>query len=115
MWPKVLRKVIPALITLTLMSTAWPDAVRATDDFAASTGLGGGPYRPGYSVVAVGLGYRHFGYSLDDSYDHPYGYGEYAEYGPWASRRFGGGDCRLAQRRVQTADGPRWRTIRICN
>ena len=52
-----------------------------------------------------------------NSYDYPYGYGEYAEYGPWAYRGYGyaGGGCQLTQRRVWTAYGLRWRTVRICN
>ena len=56
MSPRVLRKGIPALIALTLMSTSWPDPARAAGFYAA--GFRGGPYRPGYGVVAVGLGYR---------------------------------------------------------
>ena len=113
MWPSVLRKGIPALITLTLMSASSPDAAHAAGLYAGA-GFRGGSYRPGY--VAVGLGYRYFGYPLDDSYDYPYGYGEYAEYGPWAYRGYSSsGVCQLAQRRVQTAYGLRWRTVRICN
>ncbi len=64
MWPRVLRKGIPALITLTLMSTSWPDPARAAGFYAA--GFRGGSSRPGYGVVAVGLGYRYYGHPLDD-------------------------------------------------
>jgi hypothetical protein len=120
MWPRVLRKGIPALITLTLMSALLPDPARAGRFFAGAGLRGGvGPYRPGYVPLAVGvgvgLGYGYYGYPLDDSFDYPYGYGEYAEYGPWAYRGNGSGVCQLAQRRVRTAYGLRWRTVRICN
>ena len=67
--------------------------------FAIAAGLG------------LGLGYGYYGYPLDDSYDPPYGYGEYAEYGPWAYRGNPGNGCALTQRRVRTAYGLRWRTV----
>jgi hypothetical protein len=117
MWPIVLRKGIPALIALTLVSAFLPDSARAAGGFYA--GLRGGPYRPVYGTSAVGLrvgiGYGYFGYPLNDFYDHPYGYGEYAEYGPWAYRGYARGVCQLSQRRVQTVYGLRWRTVRICS
>ena len=105
MWPKVLRKRIPTLIGLTLMSAVLPHAAWAQDGFYAGAGFGF--YRPS---VAVGLGFG-FSHPFDDSYDPPSGYGEYATYGPWAYRRYGG--CALTERRVRT--GPRWRTVRLCN
>jgi len=46
---------------------------------------------------------------LDDSYDPPFGYGEYAEYGPWAYRRFAVQNCtlmRLAWQRRTVGRGP---------
>ncbi|AUC99061.1 MULTISPECIES: hypothetical protein [Bradyrhizobium] len=62
------------------------------------------PYPP---IVYPGLftarGY--FGYPLDDSFDPPFGYGEYAEYGPWAEPARA--SCRRVVRRVQTSTGRR--------
>lgn len=48
---------------------------------------------------------------LDDGYDYPFGYGEYAAYGRW------GVDlrCYRLRRHVLTSVGYRWRTIRRCN
>ena len=43
--------------------------------------------------------------SPDDSYDYPYGYGEYAEYGPWAYGGNVSGGCFLTQK--MRADGLR--------
>ena len=67
------------------------------------------------SFYAGGLrSYGYASYPFDDSYDYPFGYGEYAEYGPWVHR---GGDnfgCELMLRRVRTASGRRWRTVRTC-
>jgi hypothetical protein len=93
-------------------------------------GFGGGAFRAGgwgwrgaaYGALGVGLGlaggYYYGGYPFDDSYDYPYGYGEYAEYGPWANRATSGvgyGGCYQARLRVRTAYGWRWRPVQICD
>jgi len=114
MLPGVLHKGIPALVTLVLSSALLMEAAHAAGGFYAGAGPRG-LCRPAYGAMAVGLGYGYYGYRLDDSFDYPYGYGEYAEYGPWAYRGYGSGVCQLVQRRVQTAYGLRWRTVRICN
>jgi hypothetical protein len=118
MVPKLLRKGIVALCAVVLTSALLPDAALARGGYYAGLrGNGFGFHKPAYGAVAVGLGvglgYGYYGYPLDDTYDYPYGYGEYAEYGPWAYRRYAG--CQLTQRRVWTAYGLRWRTVRICN
>src|SRR3954464_5172725 len=41
------------------------------------------------------------------------GYGEYAEYGPWAYRRIDG--CSPVRQRVRTDDGWLTRLVQICN
>ena len=48
---------------------------------------------------------------LDDGYDYPFGYGEYATYGRWAV----GAVCYDLRRRMRTSIGLRWRTIRRCD
>lgn len=92
-------------------------AASARDGRYAGAMLAGGErrYLPGYDVrgMAVGVGYRLYGHPLDDSYDPPFGYGEYAEYGPWAYRGYAG--CQLVQRRVRTVNGLRWRMTRLCS
>lgn len=72
---------------------------------------GWGPYGPGYRA-ALRWGWRvsAYGYSLDDSFDPPIGYGEYAEYGPWAY-----GACFPTQRRVVTSHGWRLRWVQVCH
>jgi len=118
--PRVLRQAVLALCAVALTGALLPDAALARGGLYAGAGLRGygfGLHRPAYGALAVGLGfgYGYYGYPLDDSYDYPYGYGEYAEYGPWAYRGYAGGGCLLSQRRVSTAYGLRWRTVRICN
>jgi hypothetical protein len=93
--------------------------------FAGVNGWRGGGWRGGswgalgavYGALGMGLG-QAGGYPLDDGYDYPYGYGEYAEYGPWAHRGsygIGYGGCYQARLRVWTAYGWRWRPALICD
>lgn len=64
----------------------------------------------GWSYRPVGWGWGAvYGYPLDDSFDPPVGYGEYAQYGPWAN-----GGCYQARRRVVTPYGWRWRKLQVC-
>ena len=112
-----LRGGILLLSGLLVMATALPDAAEARGGFYTR---GYGLYRPAFRPFAavglgVGLGYGYYGYPLDDSFDYPFGYGEYAEYGPWAYGGYVSGGCFLTQRRVRTVYGPRWRTVRVCN
>ena len=67
-------------------------------------------------AVAVGLGVPggYYGPSYGDDYEEPWGYGEYAEYGPWAYRGYYGG-CYLARRSARDGYGWRLRTVRICS
>ena len=41
--------------------------------------------RGGFGGLGVASPYVH---PFDDGYDYPFGYGEYAEYGPWVSRGY---------------------------
>lgn len=115
----VLRRGVPVLCSVLLIGALLPTAALARGGFYAR-GYGFGLHRPAYGAIAAGLGlgigygYGYYGYPLDDSYDDPRGYGEYAEYGPWAFQGSSGGVCQLAQRRVRTASGLRWRTVRLC-
>jgi hypothetical protein len=119
MLPTVLRNGILALSGVLLAGVLLPDAAVARGGLYAGGVRGYGWQRPAYGAIAaglgLGLGYGYYGYPLDDSYDPPYGYGEYAEYGPWAYRGNPGNGCALTQRRVRTAYGLRWRTVRLCN
>ncbi|MCG2672819.1 hypothetical protein ACFPFP_38575 [Bradyrhizobium sp. GCM10023182] len=50
---------------------------------------------------------------LDDSYDYPFGYGEYAIYGRWARDSYGSPD--VTRCRLIWFDGPRLRSLNRCN
>lgn len=120
MLSKVLRLGILVLGVAALTSALLPDtALGRGGHFGGGRGNGFGWHGAVYGGVAValgiGLGYGYYGYPLDDTYDPPYGYGEYAEYGPWAYRGYAGDGCGFTQRRLRTAYGPRWQTVRICN
>ena len=122
MLPKVLRRGFLVLGGLLLAAALLSDAAEARGGLYAAAGFRGaglGPPRPAYWPAVVGLsigyGYGYHGHPLDDSYDPPFGYGEYAEYGPWAQRGYAPGPCQLTQRRVWTAYGLRWRTVRVCD
>ena len=81
-------------------------------DVAAAGGAYGfrswGLSYPTYGLAGWGWG-TVYGYPLDDSFDPPVGYGEYAQYGPWA---YGG--CFEMRRRVATPYGWRWRQVQVC-
>ncbi|MBR0697771.1 hypothetical protein [Bradyrhizobium lablabi] len=62
---------------------------------------------PGFLSARDFLGYR-----LDDSFDEPVGYGEYAEYGPWANPNRAG--CRTVAGRVLTPYGWNNVIVRTC-
>jgi hypothetical protein len=98
--------------------------------FARASGWRGGGWRagawgwrrPSYGAAGVGLGLAlasyYYGDPYGDGYDYPYGYGEYAEYGPWAySGRYGAGygGCHPARQRVWTPYGWRLRAVQVCD
>lgn len=72
-----------------------------------------------YGALGVGLGLGLAGVSYGSPYgdedDYPYGYGEYAVYGPWVYRTNYGSGCYLARSRVWTPYGWRLRTVQVCN
>lgn len=70
---------------------------------------------PVVTIAAPDLGapVAAFTYSrLDDGYDHPVGYGEYALYGRWAFDRQG--RPLVARCRLVWLDGARWRSLNRC-
>lgn len=110
-----MRKAIVVLFGLVLIGGIWPNAAEARGGLYAGY-RGVGWYRPFYRPVAFGWSYGVIsGYPLDDSFDLPYGYGEYAEYGPWTYRRYAEDGCHITRKRVRTAFGARWRAVTLCN
>jgi hypothetical protein len=125
----MLRKTILALFAATLVGVLSPTLASARGGFVGGGfhgGVGGGGLRGGgwgwrgaaYGALGVGLGLAaggYYGHPYDDSYDYPYGYGEYAEYGPWARNGYYGGGCYLVRQRLWTAQGWRRRAVQVCN
>lgn len=71
---------------------------------------------PVVSVVTPDLSYpvaRYVDNRLDDGYDYPFGYGEYAIYGKWARDVYGRPD--VTRCRLVWFDGPRLRSLNRCN
>ncbi|WP_143198009.1 hypothetical protein [Bradyrhizobium sp. AS23.2] len=71
---------------------------------------------PVVTVVTPDLSYPVAGYTynrLDDGYDYPFGYGEYAIYGKWAFDAYGRPD--VVRCRLVWFDGPRVRSLNRCN
>jgi len=71
---------------------------------------------PVVTVVTPDLSYPVAGYAysrLDDGYDYPFGYGEYAIYGRWARDAYGRPD--VTRCRLVWFDGPRLRSLNRCN
>ena len=98
----MLRKRMSVMTAITLAGMMFP-GVAGAGGWYARVGFAGPVYPGGFAFA----GYP--SYPLDDSFDYPFGYGEYAEYGPWA---FPG--CRTVARRVPTAHGPRVVWFRSC-
>ena len=101
-----MRRENSALLVLLLMLLAVPNIAAA--DNRSFVGPGSGTI-----VYAGGFGYSR-AHPFDDGYDYPFGYGEYAEYGPWAYAA-NGKSCYPALRQIWT--GSRWRVRRgvVCN
>jgi len=113
-----LRNGLAALCGLAMLGGLLPDAVQARSRSFAGVGHRSfGWQRPYYyGPVTVGWGFGVIsGYPLDDSFDPPYGYGEYAEYGPWAYRGYYGDGCYRTRQRMRTGYGLRLRTVTICD
>jgi len=71
---------------------------------------------PVVTVVTTDLSYPVSAYAynrLDDGYDYPFGYGEYAVYGKWARDAYGRPD--VARCRLVWVDGLRLRSLNRCN
>lgn len=71
---------------------------------------------PVVTVITPDLSYPVTGYvynSLDDGYDYPFGYGEYAIYGRRARDAYGRPD--VTRCRLVWFDGPRLRSLNRCN
>jgi hypothetical protein len=104
-----MRKAHSVLLALGLLSgfglAIVPDIAAAGSTLVVVPGFRGIGYPGGYGYA------RLYGHPFDDGYDDPFGYGEYAEYGPWV---YPGGRACYALRRVWTARGWRQRAMRIC-
>lgn len=101
-----MRRKNSALLVLSLLLLAVPDMAAAGDRFF---------FEPGSGTIARAGGFGYVGaHPFDDGYDYPFGYGEYAEYGPWAYAG-NGASCYPAVRNIWT--GSRWRARRgvVCN
>lgn len=71
---------------------------------------------PVATVVTPDLSYpvaRYVYDRLDDGYDYPFGYGEYAIYGKWARDAYGRPS--VTRCRLVWFDGPRLRSLNRCN
>ena len=97
-----MRKRGSALLALCLLVAA-PDIAAAGNRFFVGPGFGGLAYADGFGFARM--------HPFDDGYDYPFGYGEYAEYGPWAY----GGSCYLAARKVWNGNRWRVRRVAVCN
>lgn len=68
------------------------------------------------TIVTPDLSYsvaRYVYNRLDDGYDYPFGYGEYAIYGKWARDAYGRPS--VTRCRLVWFDGPRLRSLNRCN
>lgn len=90
--------------------------------FERGSGWRGGGLRTGlaYGAIGVGLGLANGYYAGSDDYGdgYPYGYGEYAEYGPWAYNvryREHYVSCYPARQRFWTPYGWRLRVVQVCD
>jgi len=71
---------------------------------------------PVVTIVTPNLSYPVASYPynrLDDGYDYPFGYGEYAVYGRWARNAYGRPD--VTRCRLVWLEGPRLRSLNRCN
>lgn len=74
------------------------------------------PIRPFFRVLPGPLVADAFDVNpLDDGYDYPFGYGEYAVYGRWAYANAAATNCYLLRRKIRTGYGYRWRAITRCD
>jgi hypothetical protein len=96
-----------ALFALSLILMITPTIAVSGDRFFVAQGPRGIAHAAEYGSVG------HYIHPFDDGYDYPFGYGEYAEYGPWAYRA-DAANCFLRARKVWS--GKNWRVQRawIC-
>lgn len=99
-----MRAAYSALLALSLGLAILPD-IAAADGTLVVPGFRGIGYPGGYGYA------RLYGHPFDDGFDYPFGYGEYAQYGPWV---YPGDAACYALRRVWTGRGWRQRAVRIC-
>jgi hypothetical protein len=92
-----------ALFVLSLALVIVPKVVEAGGTFV-TPGFRGTAYAGGYGYA------RLYGHPFDDGYDYPFGYGEYAEYGPWTYRHHSA-SCYPTARKVWT--GRRMHRVRV--
>jgi hypothetical protein len=101
-----MRRRHQAFLALSLLLVAVPDVAAAGNRLFFGPGSGA-------IVSADGFGFARV-HPFDDGYDYPFGYGEYAEYGPWAYPGRGA-SCYLAERKVWTGHRWRMRRVAVCN
>jgi hypothetical protein len=111
----MLRNTVMLLCSLVLVDVLSSEIASARVGFRPPAWGWRGP-----AVGSVGVGFGlgvasgYYGYAYGYGDDYPSGYGEYAEYGPWASRSYYA-DCYLVRRRMWTPYGLRWRSVRACD
>lgn len=102
------RKIIVALLAIVCIGL-----FVQTDATARAGWRHGNGWARGAPVLSV-IGGAILGFE-GGLYEYPYsGYGEYAEYGPWAYSRSRGSQCYPAREPVWTGDGWLSRRIQIC-
>lgn len=107
------RPEIPILCAVLLAGSILANPASAGGGSYSTTGYSYRLYRSAYGADALGIGYHYYRYPLDDSFDYPRGYGEYAEYGPWALQKYSGG-CQLTGSRVYAHYRLIRQTVRFC-
>jgi hypothetical protein len=122
----MVRKSILAAFAIVLVGVLQPAGASARGRLGIGFYGSGGSFHGGfgtglaYGAIGVGLGLanRYYGGSDDYGDGYPYGYGEYAEYGPWAYNvryRERYVSCYPARQRFWTPYGWRLRVVQVCD
>lgn len=98
-----MRRMSSFLLAFLLVIAVMPAIAVADTSVLFGSGV---PGRMSWQGTAAG----HYVHPFDDGYDDPFGYGEYAEYGPWVSRRYV--SCQVIYR--MNTGGSRRRAVWAC-